>query len=324
MVKKKEKAKDEPEVTVIHRSRRYAALVLPAIYLLALGIFCLEYQIIPGPELLVLGILVYVGYSRRTWRVVRDWLPLVTVFFSYEIMYSFVGMISKNSLQMGPYDLEMRLFGQAPSLLLQQTLRSPVLDYAGGFFYLTYFFVPLAFAFVLWKEDLKQYWNYTIAFGVCAYSGLITFLFYPVAPPWIQIPAVTRILTGSLDVNLGIPVYKTLFDSLSPNLYAAFPSMHSALPWLVFLFAFKTWKWKTLPLLIIPVGTWFSAVYLGEHYVVDVLGGIAYATVSFVAVEKISPRLSEKIGRLRNALGKWSTSKESPAIKTRYLETFVR
>ena len=102
-----------------------------------------------------------------------------------------------------------------------------------------------------------------------------------------------------MDVNLGLPVYKTLFDFLSPNIFAAFPSMHSAMPWLVFLFAFKIWKWKALPVAIIPVGTWFSAIYLGEHYFVDVLGGIAYATIAFVAVEKILPLLSARVTFLR-------------------------
>ena len=51
--------------------------------------------------------------------------------------------------------------------------------------------------------------------------------------------------------------------------------------------------------MIIPVGTWFSAVYLGEHYFVDVLGGIAYATIAFVAVEKLLPVLSDRIDLLK-------------------------
>ena len=38
-----------------------------------------------------------------------------------------------------------------------------------------------------------------------------------------------------------------------------------------FLFAFKIWRWKALPVLALPVGTWFSVIYLGEHYFVDVL-----------------------------------------------------
>jgi membrane-associated phospholipid phosphatase len=54
--------------------------------------------------------------------------------------------------------------------------------------------------------------------------------------------------------------------------------------------------------LALPVGTWFSAIYLGEHYVVDVLAGIAYATTAFLVVEKILPMLSGRIGFLRKHL----------------------
>ena len=178
-------------------------------------------------------------------------------------------------------------------------MRMPILDYMGAFFYSAYFFAPTVFAYILWKKSPQHCWKYTVAFGVCTYGALITFLFYPVAPPWIAIPKVTQILITSVDVKLGIPVYKWLFDFLNPDLYAAFPSMHSALPFLIFLFTFKIWRWKALPVLALPVGTWFSAIYLGEHYVVDVLGGIAYATVAFVAVEKILPLLSGKLGFLR-------------------------
>ena len=282
-----------------YHSTRFFSMLFSSLYIVAVTIFCVEYKIIPGPEFLVLGILIYAAYNDRTWHVFKDWLPFVTVFVSYEIMYSFIGIISQYNLHAGPHNLDMQLFGQAPSLILQQTIRIPVLDYMGAVFYGIYFFVPTVFAYIVWKESPKNYWKYTVAFGVLTYGALITFLFYPVAPPWIAVPNVTRILTGSVDVQLHLPVYKTLFDFLSPNLYAAFPSMHSAMPWLVFLYAFKIWKWKSLPVLSIPVGTWFSAVYLGEHYFTDVLGGIAYATIAFIAVENILPLLSSRIGFLK-------------------------
>jgi len=295
MGKKKEKKK----LTFDYHSSRFFSLLFPAIYLVAIAIFGLEYKIIPGPEFLVLAFLIYAAYNQRTWNFLKDWLPFITVFISYEIMFGIVGAISQYNLHAGPYNFEMQLFGQIPSLVLQQTIRMPILDYMGAFFYSLHFFAPTIFAFILWKVSPKNYWKYTVAFGICTYGALITFLFYPVAPPWIAVPNVIRILTGSVDASLGIPVYKTLFDFLSPNLYAAFPSMHSALPLLISLFAIKIWKKKALPVLIFPVGVWFSAVYLGEHYVVDVLGGIAYAVVAFVAVEKILPLLSKKIDVLK-------------------------
>ncbi len=315
MVKKEEEIKKinleklKKDLNFDYHSSRFFSLLFMGIYVVAITIFCVEYNVIPGPEFFVLGILFYASYNKRTWSALKDWLPFVTVFISYEIMYSFVGTVSLYNLHSGPRNFDAQIFGQLPSLILQQGFRFPVLDYVGAVFYGIYFFVPTVFAFIIWKKSPQNYWKYIVAFGVLTYAALITYLFYPVAPPWYEFnsvftsaytgPVVQRVLTTSVDVNLGIPVYRTLFDFLGGNLFAAFPSMHSAMPWLVFLFTFKIWKWKSLPVAIIPVGTWFSAVYLGEHYIVDVFGGIAYAVIAFVAVEKIFPLLSKRIEVLK-------------------------
>jgi membrane-associated phospholipid phosphatase len=298
MVKKCEEDK-RIEFKFDYHSSRFFALLFPGVYLAAIAIFCLAYSIIPGPEFIILAFLIYAAYNQRTWRFLKDWLPLITVFVSYEIMFGIVGTVAKNSLHSGPYNLELELFGQIPSIFLQNTVRLPVLDNMGAVFYSLHFFMPVIFAYILWRASPKNYWKYTIALGICTYGALITFLFYPVAPPWIAVPGVTRVLTGSVDASLGVPVYKTLFDFLSPNLYAAFPSMHSALPLLISLFAIKIWRIKAVPVLIFPAGVWFSAVYLGEHYFVDVLGGILYTVAAFITVEKILPLLSNHIPFLR-------------------------
>jgi membrane-associated phospholipid phosphatase len=60
-------------------------------------------------------------------------------------------------------------------------------------------------------------------------------------------------------------------------------------PWLIFLYALKIKRTKALPVLSFPVGVWFSAVYLGEHYVVDLIGGVIYGTCAFFLAEKLIP-----------------------------------
>jgi membrane-associated phospholipid phosphatase len=276
------------------RSSRFLAVAFPAIYYVVFGIFCLVYNIIPNPEFLVLGFFIYAAYNNWSRRFIKDWVPFITIFLSYEAMNGVVGTISKFNLHNGPHNLDLTLFGSIPSLVLQSSIRTPVFDYMGAVFYSIYWLAPAVLGFVLWRIAPKNYWKYTVALAVCTYSSLITFLLYPVAPPWIAVPGVTRILTASVDNNLGIPVYKTIFDFFSANLYAAFPSLHSALSWLIALFALQTWKWKALPVLVFPVGVWFSAVYLGEHYFVDVLGGIAYATLAFLVAVKVIPYIQSR------------------------------
>jgi membrane-associated phospholipid phosphatase len=304
LVERGEEKEPRQKVKFDYHSSRFFVVLFPSIYTVILGITFIVYHIIPGFEFLILIFLIYSAYNNKTWRFVKDWLPFLLVFMSYEAMNSLVGTISIMNLQTGPYNLELTFFGgTAPSLMLQQYARNPILDYMGAVFYTLYFFIPTVFGFVAWRASRKDYWKYTISLCLLTYSSLITFLVYPVAPPWLNpaltVQGVTRILTTSVDKSLGLPVFKVLYSFFGPNLYAAYPSLHSALSWLVFLFAYKIWRRRALPVLVFPIGTWFSAVYLGEHYVTDVLGGIAYATFAFVIVVKLLPHFASRINFLK-------------------------
>ena len=288
-----------------NHSMLYVAFFL-AIFVTIIGVLYLTNDIIPGPEYAILILSIYAVYSKKTWQFLKDWIPFLLVFVSYETLNGLVGTVSKFNIHYGPYNVDIALFGgNDPNLVLQHYLRTPILNFTGAFFYTIYFFVPTAFGFVFWLKYRKEFWKYTVSLAVLVYSSLVTFLAYPVAPPWLNTAltnqGLTRILSSSVDKSLGVPAYKTLYDFMGPNLYAAFPSLHSALPWLVFLFALKIWKRKALPVLVLPVGTWFSAVYLGEHYFTDVLGGIAYATIAFVVVETLIPLILNRLSSLENS-----------------------
>ena len=287
-VRKGDKAQADHKAKFIPRSSSALAIALPALYVLVLTIFCLSYNVIPGPEFLILCFFIYAAYNKRSKRFVKDWIPFVTLFISYQAMYGLVGAVAGIVHVSEPITAELQLFGSIPTVMLQQLYRMPVLDYIGAFFYSIHFFAPTIFAFLLWKTAPKDYSKYMIALAVLTYSALITFLVFPVAPPWYGVRGVTRILFD-VDKSLGVPVYRTVYDFIQPNKFAAFPSLHSALPWLIALFALKIGKGKALPILVFPLGVWFSAVYLGEHYIVDVIGGVAYATVAFILAEKLIP-----------------------------------
>jgi len=250
----------------------------------------------------VLCFFIYAASNKWSHRFVRDWIPLVSIFLSYEAMDSLVGSLKKVVHVEQPYNLEKQLFGSIPTIVLQEYYRSPFLNYLGAFFYSLHFIAPVVFAFVLWKYSPRNYQGYVLALAIGTYSALITFLVYPVAPPWYGLNStynpdwlasafqVTRIL-HSVDQSLGVPFYQTIFDYVSSNPFAAFPSLHAMYPWLISLFALKIKKTRALPILVLPVGIWFSAVYLGEHYVIDIIGGVVYGTCAFFLAEKLIPLL---------------------------------
>jgi len=277
-------------------SSRVLGILLPAVYVAILLFFCFLYKVWPTPELIAICFLIYAAYNKWTRRFVKDWIPLLLIFLSYEAMNAVVGHLSLAVHVRQPINLELQLFGSIPTLVLQQYFRSPFLDYLSAFFYSLHFIAPVVFAFLLWKYSPRNYQGFIIAFAIGTYSSLITFLFYPVAPPWYGLtsaegwngPQAIRVLV-QMDTNLGSPFYKTIFDYVESNPFAAFPSLHAMYPWIISLYTLKIKKIRALPILLFPAGVWFGAVYLGEHYVIDVIGGAVYGSCAFFIAERLIP-----------------------------------
>jgi len=171
-VHKDDKAQVDQKVQFNPRSSSALAIALPALYILVLTIFCLNYSVIPGPEFLVLCFFIYAAYNKRSKRFVKDWIPFVTLFISYQAMYGVVGAVAGIVHVSEPITAELQLFGSIPTVMLQQLYRMPVLDYLGAFFYSIHFFAPTIFAFLLWRTDQKDYSKYTVALVILTYSAL--------------------------------------------------------------------------------------------------------------------------------------------------------
>jgi membrane-associated phospholipid phosphatase len=68
------------------------------------------------------------------------------------------------------------------------------------------------------------------------------------------------------------------------NVDAAFPSLHSAFPLIAAAHAWARDRRVGLALAGWTLAVWLSVVYLGEHYVVDIAGGVTYAVAGLLAV----------------------------------------
>jgi membrane-associated phospholipid phosphatase len=74
------------------------------------------------------------------------------------------------------------------------------------------------------------------------------------------------------------------------NKVAAVPSLHAATALLIAMFFWsrtKRWRWL---LALYPVAMAASLVYLGEHYVSDILLGWLYAVIVFVVGGRLYDR----------------------------------
>ena len=62
------------------------------------------------------------------------------------------------------------------------------------------------------------------------------------------------------------------------------PSLHAALPMLLALVLVRVWGRWMMPTLLYPLTMSINLVYLGEHWVIDVLAGIALALVAYALI----------------------------------------
>jgi membrane-associated phospholipid phosphatase len=117
--------------------------------------------------------------------------------------------------------------------------------------------------------------------------GLIGFWLMPTAPPWMFPDK------GFVDgVNHSSALLQTLGNS-----YAAMPSLHAADALIVgwFLVSVSRTIWAKALWALWPLWVWFSVIATANHYVLDVVAGIAVAVVALLATAWL-PRL---YGRLR-------------------------
>jgi len=219
----------------------------------------------------------------------RDWLPFLALLLAYEMLRGFADSYFTVHVA-GLIKLEKFIFfGYLPTEVLQNLFYKAGTigwqDVAATVIYFLHFPLPLAMAFYLWLKHKQQYYRFVIALLVLSFSGFITFLLFPAAPPWyaakeglISITKISTIVVDRLSWTWNLSYY---YSHLNPNQVAAMPSLHAAYPTLVLLGLWRVSKrafWVFLPY---PPLVWLSTIYLGEHYAIDAAAGAAYAFASY-------------------------------------------
>ncbi|KAF9180370.1 Aureobasidin resistance protein Aur1 [Haplosporangium sp. Z 767] len=129
-------------------------------------------------------------------------------------------------------------------------------------------------------------------FGYMNVAGVLTQIFFPCAPPWYEtrygnLQPAAYTMPGDpgglarVDDILGVQMYKTTFTA-SPLVFGAFPSLHSAVSCQLAFFLVYVFGPRSIPFALAYVfWVWWATMYLGHHYVVDLVGGGAYAVIAF-------------------------------------------
>jgi membrane-associated phospholipid phosphatase len=255
-----------------------------------------------SPDYLLLILVPVALLSGRFLRFLRDWVPFIALFLGYEALRD---LVPKSHIAVH-YELPIRgdefMFGGAdPSEWLQAHLGSlRWLAIACTVVYFCHFIVPVAVGMVLWLVDRVQFLRFVVALLAMCFAAFVVFLLFPVAPPWLAgqqglLPGVHSLISLPSAVS---PYY----NMLNPDPTAAFPSLHAAFPLLSALALWPVTRRGAALALAWSAVVWFSVVYLGQHYVTDVIGGIAFAVGTWVIVTRFAAPLVPALRRQFGAL----------------------
>ncbi|MEX0617159.1 MAG: phosphatase PAP2 family protein [Candidatus Woykebacteria bacterium] len=281
-------------------------------YLATVVILMIARNISITPDRLFIFLLFGAVIAGRGITFLKDWTPFFALVLAYEMLRGFADNFFAPHVKL-LVDAEKFLFaGHIPTEVLQSLFYTSgqigFVDIGAMIVYFLHFPLPLGVAFFLWLRDKSHYYRYIIALIVLSFSGFITFLFFPAAPPWyaaneglIHVTKITNLAVDHLGWTWNLSYY---YSRLNPNPVAAMPSLHSAYP-LLALLALRAYSkklfWFFLPY---PILVWFSIVYLGEHYVIDVIGGIVYALAAYYVVYNYSEVKHKVKNCYQNIIGK--------------------
>jgi hypothetical protein len=121
--------------------------------------------------------------------------------------------------------------------------------------------------------------------------ALVVFWCYPVAPP--------RLLPSGEFVDIAVRTGVAHATSTSaPNPYAAMPSLHTGWAMWVFIVGFSVARalWARLLFVLHGLLTVVVIVATGNHYLLDVVGGIAVALVALCSTGLLRPEVTARVG----------------------------
>ena len=293
-----------------HPNNRWRGYVLIGIviYFIAINQFI---HIRPDHAFLALVIFSIALGKQKSKQFLIDWAPFIFFWVAYDMMRGIADSVRSIINVVPPFKLELILFGplfggQIPSFYFEHfqavhegTFIKIFLDVMGANFYTLHFGAPLILGWIFWHttNDRRIFYHFVYTLTILNIMALITFMLYPAAPPWyvyqygLTQPAghVVGSAGGliNFDKLIGARVLQSVWDTFNANLYAAIPSLHGAYPCVMAFFGMKKFKRLRWLWLFYPLGTWFSAVYLDEHYIIDLFIGLIYFIIAYYIVKKL-------------------------------------
>jgi membrane-associated phospholipid phosphatase len=188
-------------------------------------------------------------------------------------------------------------FGDCPTTRLQRALGREGhvggLEYALSTIHWSWFLVPhgtLAYMLLRHREHFPRS---AVLMSACFDLGCVIYWLVPTAPPWYagaqgNMPPVRRIMEEAGE-RVWRRLWSPLYHSLQGNPFAAMPSLHFGTSVMAARVLSQVGRRHATLGWAYALTLGFGLVYLGEHYVVDLLAGLALAEGIWRVAPKAEP-----------------------------------
>lgn len=282
---------------VFLKLRENSFLVMPTGYVVVLLVWYAYYGVLFSFSLglVFLALLPLTLLLGRTSQFVKELTPFIVLLMSYEALQGVTG-----SLALAPiiHPIGSRVsYGVIEAV--QSAFFSPDLTDIMSILYGLHFPLVIGSAILLWYSNKVLYKRYVYSLVACSYVSLVFYTLAPSAPPWYNgvvsnLLSTTSAQIGSSNLFSELARIGSLIES---DKLAAFPSLHAAY---VVLFSYFTIKLKRAYGLVsipITVGVLFSTIYLGQHYITDLVAGVVVAAGCVLIVTR-----SDRKGKTSNLI----------------------
>lgn len=191
--------------------------------------------------------------------------------------------------------------GTPPTLRLQRALGREghvgPLEYGLSAVHWSWFLVPHGTVAYMLVRHREHFPRSAVLMAACFDLGCVIYWLVPTAPPWWagangNMPPVRRIMAEAGE-RFWRRLWNPLYHSLEGNPFAAMPSLHFGTSVMAARILSQVGPRPAALGWVYAVTLGFGLVYLGEHYVIDLLVGLLLAE----AIWRIAPR-AEPVVRL--------------------------
>jgi membrane-associated phospholipid phosphatase len=216
--------------------------------------------------------------TSRFWHFWRHWYPHLFFLFCFEELGKLVHLVNPGWEDAKLIAVDHWLTGVNPSLWLER-FAHPALNEFMQFAYFTYFLYLLILGAILYyQRDFESYWAVMTYSAVGYVFGYVISMFFPVQSPWFTL---ARQWHGDLTGG-PFTALISVIEKLGRVHGAAFPSQHVAGAIAALWGAWRHRRWLFWTFLPFVVCMCVSTVYVRNHYVADVLGGMVTGTLGYV------------------------------------------